>query len=274
MQKITNWTALWHELVEMNNSWRLKTGDNWGYQPEKVQEFADRVAYRWQIPDSSREFILNCVTPSSTVLDIGSGPGAWSALIARRARSVTAVEPAPAMVEQLRRLLLRENIENVDIVEEYWPGASVGMHDFSLCSHAMYGTPDLPAFVHRMVEVTSETCFLLMRATVMDSVMAVAARRVLGHPYDSPSFTVAYNVLIEMGIYANVLMESSGTRKTWSHKSLEEALEDVKLRLNITGSTAHDDFLKDLLKSRLTLRDGVYVWPPGVRSALIYWDVT
>jgi SAM-dependent methyltransferase len=273
MQSITNWSALWRELVELSSTYHLRESDPWGYNQSKALEFAERLANRWQTPDSSREFILGQVTPESTVLDIGSGIGAWSALIARKAGSVTAVEPSPAMVEQMRNLLVREGVQNVTVVQEPWPGARVGMHDFSLCSHAMYGTLDLPAFIRRMVEVTRKTCFLLIRALDIKGVMAKAAQRVLGQPYDSPNFTVAYNVLIEMGIYANVLMEKTGKRKSWAHESLEGALEEVKLRLGISDSTTHDAFLIDLLQRRLTYRDGMYIWPPGAQSALIYWEV-
>jgi SAM-dependent methyltransferase len=273
MQPITNWSALWRELAELNNDWRKRSDDKWGYDPSQAEEFAARVANRWKTPDSSREFILNRITASSTVLDIGSGTGAWTALIAQKAKSVTAVDPSPAMMQQMRRLLEKEGIKNVSVIEETWPDARVGMHDFSLCSHAMYGTLDLPGFIRRMVEVTRKTCFLLIRATAMDGVMAQAALHVLGHPYDSPNFIMAYNVLLEMGIYANVLMESTGMRKSWSHASLEDALQEIKLRLGISGSTAEDAFLMDLLERRLVYHEGMYIWPSGVQSALVYWDV-
>jgi hypothetical protein len=35
----------------------------------------------------------------------------------------------------------------------------------------------------------------------------------------------------------------------------------------------HDDFLIDLLKRRLMLVDGKYVWPRSVRSAMLFWQV-
>jgi len=35
----------------------------------------------------------------------------------------------------------------------------------------------------------------------------------------------------------------------------------------------YDDFLTELLRRRLIVVNGQYMWPRGVRSALIYWDV-
>lgn len=97
--------------------------------------------------------------------------------------------------------------------------------------------------------------------------------RVWGHPYDSPNFQVAYNVLLQMGIYPNVLMENGGLWTPWKNASIEEALAEVKHRLGLGPSGEHDEFMIDLLRRRLILEDGQYVWPRSVRSALIYWDV-
>ena len=55
--------------------------------------------------------------------------------------------------------------------------------------------------------------------------------------------------------------------------SLEEALSDVKRRFGLGDSAEHDICLRDVLSRRLAFRDGRYVWPREVRSALVYWDV-
>ena len=99
--------------------------------------------------------------------------------------------------------------------------------------------------------------------------------RVWGHPHDSPNFQVGYNALLQMGLFPNVLMEDTGLWDARTNDSMEEALADVKRRLDLwdVEDSEHDAFLEDLLRRRLTLQDGRYVWPPGVRSALVYWDV-
>ncbi len=95
-----------------------------------------------------------------------------------------------------------------------------------------------------------------------------------GHPHDSLNFQVAYNVLMQMGICANVLMENSGLWDPWTSATLEEALDEVKRRFGLGQVSEYDDFLTGLLRRRLTLVEGQYVWPRGVRSALVYWDVS
>lgn len=276
MEKMTDWNALWRELVEIksrNHRRKMDSESPSDIWAGRADEYKKGVQRRWVRPDSSRDFILSRLDPESTVLDIGAGTGAWTALLARRARHVTAVEPSESMIAVMRGDLEAESITNVSIVQGSWPDVSVEPHDFSLCSHAMYGCPDLAAFIRHMVACTRRTCFLLLRAPSIDGIRAEAARHIWGQPLDSPNFTIAYNVLLQMGIYANVLLENTGLWKQRKSATLEEAFQDMKRYLDVAETDRYDDYLMDLLRRRLVFKDGVYVWPPEVRSALVYWDV-
>jgi SAM-dependent methyltransferase len=276
MEQITDWRSLWRELVEIRTRTRGRDSESgaeediWG---RRAHKFDEGVKRRWAKPDSSREFILSQLTADSTVLDIGAGTGAWAALVAGHVRQVTAVEPSAAMIEVMRKALAAEKITNVAIVQGPWPDVAVEMHDFSLCSHAMYGFPDLTAFVTRMIACTRRACFLLLRAPIQDGVKAEAARHIWRQPLDSPNFCIAYNILLQMGVYANVLMEDTGLWEPKKSPSLEDALRRMKRHFGLDKSAEHDEFLRDLLNRRLICQDGQYLWPPEVRSALVYWQV-
>jgi 2-polyprenyl-3-methyl-5-hydroxy-6-metoxy-1,4-benzoquinol methylase len=275
MEKITNWNSLWRELVEIKSNTRKKLRnadsevDIWD---TKAVEFKESVKKRWVKPDSSRDFILSQMDSKSTVLDIGAGTGAWSLLLARQVRHVTAIEPSTSMIEVMRESLTQESIKNVHILQAEWPALSLEPHDFSLCSHAMYGYPDFAAFIAKMVACTKRTCFLVMRAPSLDGVRAEAARHIWGQPLDSPNFTIAYNILLQMGIFANVLMEDTGLWKPRTSESLEDALGSMKRRFGLLETREYDDYLMDLLRRRLTWQDNRYIWPREVRTALVYWN--
>jgi len=230
------------------------------------------VKRRWKNPDSSRDLILSKIHPDSTVLDIGAGTGAWAGLIAPHVRQVTAVEPSPSMIGVMRESLEEEGITNVEIIQGEWPDVSVEQHDYSLCSHAMYGYPDLPQFIRPMETYTRNICFLLLRAPSLNGVRSEAAQHIWGQPLDSPNFTIAYNILLQMGIYAHVQMENTGLWKSRSSGSLEEALQNMKRFLGLNASVEYDAYLQALLQRRLTFKNGCYVWPPEVRSALVFWQ--
>ncbi len=266
MAQSTDWIRLWRELVEAQSP-----------DPERIVKpkgFHAATNRRWAKPDSTQEFIIAQLdsTLDGTLLDIGAGTGSWAILMSPHARRITAVDSSPAMIETMQANLSNEKITNVQIVSGAWPDVQVTPHDYSLCSHAMYASPDLPAFIRRMEQATRRTCFLMLRAPTPDGVMAQAAMRIWGHPYDSANFQVCYNALLQMGIFANVLMADTGLWSPWKNASLEEALADVKRRFGLVSASAHDEFLIDLLRRQLTLVDGQYVWPRGVRSALVYWN--
>ncbi len=269
-----DWLALWGELSRRsghhgNRCWAPADGeDAWA---ERARHYLERVRRRWETPDSSRTTVLAAVSPEHSVLDIGAGAGAWAALLARRARRVTAVEPSPAMRGVMERHLEDEGIDNVRIVAGAWHEVTIPQHDISLCAHAMYGWHDLAHGIRGMEHITRERCFLLMRAPTADGVMAEASRRVWGHPHDSPNFWIAYNALGQLGIHADVVMEDRGLWGPWTHDTLDEALADLKDRLAIPGPHEADADLRALLAERLESRDRGLVWPAGVRSALVTW---
>ena len=273
MEHITNWATLWRELVEARDAShtpRPAGGDAWR---ERARGFQQRVRERWTRPDSSRQFLLSQLDENTSVLDIGSGTGAWTVLLALNARLVTALDPSLGMLEVLRENVEAEGLHNVAIVRGSWPEADVRMHDLTLCAHAMYMTPDLPLFVRRMMQVTRKRCFLLMRAPLVNSVMSQAAQRVWGQPHDSPNFVVGYNVLLQMGLFPSVLMEDTGDWGAWTNASLDEAFDEIKRKLGLAGPSDHDSYLRGLLKENLREENGQWVWPPSMRSALVYWDV-
>jgi 2-polyprenyl-3-methyl-5-hydroxy-6-metoxy-1,4-benzoquinol methylase len=276
MEKITDWNSLWRELVEIKvksrekrPGWHSMT-DVWA---DRATHFKEHVKRRWTKPDSSRDFILSQIEPDATVLDIGAGTGDWSILLSRHANQVTAIEPSNAMIGVMKESLASHKITNVSVVQGSWPDVTVEPHDYSLCSHAMYGYPDLAEFVRRMAACTRRICFMLLRAASLKSIRAEAAQHIWGQPLDSPNFTIAYNVLLQNGVFANVLMENTGFWKPRTSSSLEEALNSLRKYLGLNEASEHEEYLRELLQRRLRCEDGKYVWPPDVRSALIYWHV-
>jgi len=278
MDTTTDWLLLWRQIVEEHAKRREQQetdkneSDDW---TERARNFDSGVKERWNKPDSSRSFVISRLRehPGSTLLDIGAGTGAWACLLAPYVKQLTALDPSPAMISVLQENIAEKGIKNINIIQGQWPQATTEKHDFSLCSHAMYGEPDFKEFIERMVDVTRKTCFLLLRVPTPSGLMAELSMRIWGHPHDSPNFHVAYNALLQMSICPNVLMEDTGLWRPWTNDSLEDAVADVKRRFCIEGVRNHDEFIAEKLSHHLTLEDGKYVWPKGVRSALVYWGV-
>lgn len=277
MERITDFTKLWRELVEKQGPfWNRKkrsesNQDKW---QDRARIFYQRVTERWKRPDSHRDFIISIISASkgATVLDIGAGTGAWAILLSRYVRKVTAVEPSAEMREILKENLEKEDINNVEIVNRFWPIPDFEPHDFTLASHSVYGCEDIRGFISAMTEATSDRCFMLLRAPDHNGLMSMAANRIWGYPYDSPNFQVAFNAMLQMGMFPNVLMEEKGMWPGWTNNSFDEALERIRSRFGLEKGSEHDPYLLSLLKTRLKETDGKIQWPSEVRTGLVYWN--
>ena len=293
MEKLTDWQNLWEQLSEIQSqAFARKKKDlpddppehESEHQPEnksddfwkhKARQFDKMVDERWSKPDSSRDFLIRKLqeNPDSTLLDIGAGTGKWSILVSPHTAKVTALDPSPSMQQVLREKIEQEKITNIDIITGIWPEDTMAPHDYVLASHSMYGVKEFEVFVNKMTATATKGCIMVLRAPFADSIMAKAATRVFGQPYDSPNFQIAYNILLGMDIFPDVIMEADGSWPGWDNDNFETALDELKNRLALGDNTDHDVFLTDLLKKNLTQREDKVVWPAGNRSALIYWEV-
>jgi SAM-dependent methyltransferase len=255
-----NWLELWRELIITNPH----TPDS-----EPMKRYKIHARQRRQRPDSLLDFVLKSIDSRVTVLDIGAGNGRWTIPLARIARNVTAIEPAGDMLD-----VLRENIKtaqvNIQIIQSSWEEANVEAHDIVVCAHAMYSIPDLALFVHKMEQHTRKTCYMAIRLPPVDGVIGELSNAIYGRLHDSANAVVAYNALYSLGIYTNVLVEND--IYCWVNNTLEEAFIRAKRHLHLESTSAYDGLIRDTLCKRLVLSNNRYIWPDGMRSALLWWS--
>jgi SAM-dependent methyltransferase len=90
------------------------------YGPIAQQFKADPLRRDEPVLDVLRAF----VEPGETWLDIGAGGGRYTLPIALLARRVCAVEPSAGMRSALAEAAREHNIENIEVLDERWPGES------------------------------------------------------------------------------------------------------------------------------------------------------
>jgi FkbM family methyltransferase len=255
-----DWLGLWQKLVVTNAR---------GSSIESMKRYRSHARQKRQRPDPLLDFVIESTGSKETVLDIGSGDGRWTIPLAGKAGAVTAVEPDKEMLK-----LLRENADaakvNIRIVELPWEEAGVEPHDIVVCAHAMYTTPDLAAFVRRMEQHARKTCYLAVRLPPVDGIIGELMKEIHGATHDSANAVIAFNALYSMGIYANVMVENN--IHSWVNDTFEEAFTRAKKHLRMTFSEQYDELIRDTLNKRLTFSDGLYIWPDGMRSALLWWN--
>ena len=221
-------------------------------------------------PDHLLAFILGRLTPEMSVLDVGAGIGRWTVPIAKAVRQVTAVEPVPGMREVLAERAAAHGLTSLTIVDVPWMEAEVPPHDVVIAAHATYTTIELFNFACKMDAIARRTCYLALRVPAHDGVIGELSEFIHGRWHDSPNFIVGYNLLLSTGFYANVLMEPKTVRQ-WTDPTLDAAVARAKRHLHLTDEE-QEAAVREILSQRLTLVDGVYRWPDGMRSGLIWWD--
>jgi len=259
--KEVDWLELWRELITRN------------FQPETegmVEKYKAKKENRTERPDPLLDFVLNETDEGETAIDIGPGTGRWTIPLAKRLKSVTAVEPTPGMLDMLRENLDAAGLANVNILPRSWEDATPSIHDITFCAHGMYGSPDLASFVRKMECSARKRCYLALRLLPADGIMAELSMKIYGCRHDNADAVIAYNALYSMGIYANMLVEKD--MFNWVNSTREDAFRRARKHLCLEPSQSeYDELIHSTLKRRLRLSDGVYVWPDGMRSALLWW---
>ncbi|OPY73507.1 MAG: Methyltransferase domain protein [Syntrophorhabdus sp. PtaU1.Bin050] len=260
--KEVDWLELWRELVTRSS--QLK-------EERLVKRYKRHARKQMEKQDSLLDFVLREAEPQDTAIDIGPGTGRWTIPLAKTIGGVTDIEPTSAMVEMLKENLDNVGLYNVEIIPQTWEDATPSMHDIVLCAHGMYGSLDLAAFVRKMERFSRKRCYLVLRLPPANGIMAELSLNIYGCRHDSPNAVIAYNALYVMGIDANALVENEIVN--WEDTTLEDAFNRAKKRLHLEESgTTYDELIHSTIDRRLSLVNGLYTWPDGMRSALLWWS--
>jgi len=264
---LTHWENLWRDLAPQDV---MASAEGEAHMVERWRRVAHRLdAGAGTEADPLLDDVRARLDPAASVVDIGAGIGRWTIPLAQAAARVTAIEPLAGMRTVLLERVSARGLTNVMVVDQPWMSVGIPRHDVALAVHATYTTPDLLGFVTKM-ETIAPVCYLVLRVPAHDGLIGALSALVHHQWHDSPNFIVAYNLLLAAGRYPDVLMEPAPTRH-WQDPTLETAVMRAKRHLKLTDAR-HDEAIRTLLAQKLTLIDGAYRWPDGMRSALIRWE--
>jgi len=209
---------------------------------------------------------------NQSVLDIGCGNGAIATALARRVRSVTALDADPRMLAAITHRALAEGITNLHFIHARWEAVEIGRdiepHDVALASR-FFPLTNLRAFIERMNRAATALCYLTWIVGEREEERAIS--EILGtehHPL--PEYGIIYNLLYTMGLHPSVeIFESRGTQV---FRSIEEAVHDLtrgyQSRIESAGKKAE---IESWVKSRLSDDGGLLRRRTSSRWALIGW---
>lgn len=262
-----DWSELWKQALQAA-SWQDWGKAGWDKRAEGY--------YEWVKADDYTEHLLSRikVDTSSTVLEIGCGPGSLAIPLAKRVKSVTAVDVSKEMLNYLSKDADRDGLTNIRCVNKRWEDVIVGedieIYDYAIASRSLIVWPDLKEALYKMDRVFRQRVYLVH--AVGSGPFNAGVYRAAGREYKPPpNYIHVYNLLYQMGIYANVEVFESNTRV--GYLNLDKALEDWRGKIGELKPN-EEESLRAYLVEQLEERNGTLALKAESKWkwALIWWE--
>ncbi len=206
-----------------------------------------------------------------TVLDVGAGVGALTVPLAKSVEAVTALEPAPAMLEELRANLARNHLGNVTCIQAAWGKTDVPPHDLILVANVA------PIFEHLLAFLTVAEPLARRAIALVQNVGSGTEKfyfgeiypLVLGRPYPPrDDYLRTVTLLHSLGIYANVQIISYHFDQPFA--DFQEAVDFWKVHLRLE-EPEQERQLVGFLQTRLQRVGPRLIAPMRRQSAVLWW---
>lgn len=257
------WDKIWEDQMELT-SFKGDGVDFWNKMATRMQNFhSPEDGY-------TRELLQRVkLSPDLTVLDAGCGTGALTIPLAERARSVTALDLSPVMLQYLGNNLKTRGLTNVQIINADFltiDKAKLGFFDIVLASRSL-PMGNLRQALEKMNQVARYRCYLTWiacrRATDVKLCEVIGLEH---HPY--PDYLIIANMLKTMGIHANVEIFTVANEQKYT--SLDEAVNS-SLRGRHIDTQGHERF-KAFFAERCSPTSDGWCYPFNEEWALIWWE--
>lgn len=271
-------SARWRRLVRARRAemGRLATdggavGAAYWDSRSRARRFADRTAGT-ATGDPLLARLRRVTRSTTTVLDVGAGPGRFTLALAPRVSAVMAVDASTAMSSLLRSAVRRAGLSNVTAVTGRWEEVDVAPADVVLCSYVLPLIDDAAPFLAKLEAHCRRDAFVYVSAMAADAFSDPFWRHFHGRPRQpGPTYLDAVAVLAELGITTDV--EVVEVRVRSRYKSVAAAARSYREGLLLEDTAEVRRELRGLLADWL-VRDGD-AWRPPLRTtpaAVIHWS--
>jgi len=270
-----DWASVWRNRMERQNAVKnyCRKEGFWA-SPETVRRYFPLP--RGGIPKHIGKKLAGMGIPEGArVLDIGAGSGSLAVPLAKRGCAVTVVEPSAAMRDLMAGYAAKEQVTGIRVIPKTWeetdPDELGEPFDLVIASHSL-SMPEIRPAIEKMARASKGSVYLYWFLTppVWARVLAELWPKVHGAKYYfGPTADVLYQVLLQMGIFANLAPEEQAHPQEFA--SLGDATKDFARRMNTTDPGAKR-IITGHLRTRLTLMNGGYTLRGTWQQAKIWWN--
>ena len=271
-----DYARLWDEQHARSLAQKEKMGENRG-RFWSSQDVVDRFVRNVISGDRSRiekQIAGMQIPPGSSVLDIGAGPGTLAVPLALMGCRVTTVEPSAPMgaaMEEYRRTVNAPPIREIRSRWEDVGPEEAGVHDVVIASRSLI-MGDIRNSLLKMDAAARRAVHLYW---FISSPHASGGNAELwpalhGEPYyGEANADVLWNVLCQLGIYANVKVDARDRVRRYS--GFDEMKQDLYNRLFVKEDWQRE-IVDVFLRDRAVPDDSGYVILGSSRTAHIWWE--
>ena len=248
------------------------TDDYWARRADGFRKFARATS---AAGDPFLEIVQRHMRPEDTVLDVGAGTGRHAIPMASRARSVTALDPSPAMLRFLREDAAAADLDNVTVVEGEWPeaAAQVPEVDIAISAHVLYPIEEVVSFLGALDHQARRICILHLMVWQPWFDLIGLWEAVHGEErLPQPTAIDAVNVLHQLGCHANMEVNWVDTPRPFD--DMDDAMDRFAESMAVGEDAERRGRLRKALSARLrALGDGRLAFEEGrYPVATVWWE--
>ena len=263
------WNDLWQKGLEKSTmKWWV---DSVGFWNKRSNGFA-----LMQRQEARANKIINYMNIQSedTILDIGAGSGILTTPFADYSAAVTAIEPSNNMMIALEKRIKNEELNNVTLLKKKWEeiilGKDIEQYDYVVASYCL-SMFDMKAALEKMnsTAIQGVCLFTYAGGIAGDKYYKEIWELIYKEKfYPSPDYCYIYNILYEMGIFANVEINTNLLKR--QYKDIKEATDQWKDALDIKDEIKISQ-LEKYLQENLMEEKGMCYLIQETKNAMIWW---
>ena len=189
---------------------------------------------------------------NDTVLDVGCGEGSVTIPIAKRVKKVIGLDSSPKMLEYLEKRADDNDIDNIETrlmsIEDI-SCEEIGDVDVVVCSRSLNGIIPIKEVLSELDKIANKYVFITIFGPENKKIEKDFDRELGIQTEDFPDYNYFFNILFNMGIYANI--ERFDLNNYREYNTIEEAMDNGKFRLDLY-SDEEKVKLKEYLERILT----------------------
>ncbi|MDO5835775.1 MAG: SAM-dependent methyltransferase, partial [Methanobacterium sp.] len=176
------------------------------------------------------------------------------------------------MLEILKKNAKTSGLNNIntfnqrieDVTEE-----NVGKHDVVVASRSLNGVSDIGKELEKINNVAKKSVYLTLWGADNRKFEREMAQLLGRESHHHPDYIYVYNILHDLGIYANVEMLESNTRNYYSN--VEEALDRLRWRIGDLNKDEESILREYLEENMIKTPDGTITYSNGKADWVLIW---